>query len=170
MAKEVEIITIFKALTAVHEKFNEKAIKKEEAVKKNDIPTLNELLKEESALIQQLRKLENTRQHVVHAWMQEKGFVKEDVTFEQLLKFFPEEHKEELQQWKERLVSEITKLKDQNELNQQLIEDSLRFVNMSLDAMQPQQEFSNYQKPTSSRRGMDEDIGFGNRSLFDSKV
>src|SRR5690554_2452611 len=151
VAKEQEIVTIFKALTAVHEKFNEKAIEKQEAVKKGNMQALDQLLKEESALIQQLGKLENTRQHVVNAWMQEKGFVKENVTFEQLMKFFTEENKEELLHWEQRLVQEITKLKQQNELNQQLIEESLRFVNMSLDAMQPKQEFSNYHNPSGKK-------------------
>lgn len=168
MAKEQEIITIFKALTAVHEKFNEKAVQKERAVIKNDIDTLDEILKEETALIQQLRKLENTRQHVVNEWMKKKGYVKEDVTFGKLLDTFPGEYKDELLQWKERLEEEITKLKNQNELNGQLIEDSLLFVNMSLDLMQPQQQFNNYQKPTA--KGGDDDFDIGNRSLFDSKA
>ena len=168
MANEQDIITVFQALIEVHETFNELAVKKLDIVKKGNMQALDELLKEEATLIQQLGKLENTRQHVVQAWMQDKGFVKEDVRFEQLLNLFPHERVAELQQLEQRLVLEIKKLKEQNDLNQQLLEESLRFVNMSLDAMQPQQEFNNYQKP--SGKNKNDDFEAEGRSLFDSKV
>ncbi|MFA9558920.1 flagellar protein FlgN [Evansella sp. AB-rgal1] len=162
-----EIITIFQALTGVHEKFNENALEKQDAVKKGDMPALENVMKEETVLIQQLRKLENTREHVVNAWMIDKGFVKEDVTMDKLLQFFPEEERQELLLWQQRLVSEIEKLKHQNELNRKLLEESLRFVNISLDAMYPRGEYENYQRPTSHKV---QDVGMEGKSLFDSKA
>ncbi|MBU9711766.1 flagellar protein FlgN [Evansella tamaricis] len=167
--KTQELITIFQAMTALHERFNDKALQKQEAVKKGDIPGLEKVMKEESALIQQLRKLETTRQHAVKTWMEEKGLVKEDITMDALLQFFPEEERKELQHWQQRLVMEIKKLKEQNELNQQLIEESLRFVNISLETVQPQQQFGNYHRP-SGKTGEDDDLGSGTRPLFDSKA
>ncbi|MDQ0254527.1 flagellar biosynthesis/type III secretory pathway chaperone [Evansella vedderi] len=165
--QEQELIQIFQVLTVVHEQMNEKALLKQEAVKKGNIPELEQVMKEEAALIQKLRKLENTRLHAVGLWMKEKGFVEETATMETLLKYFPERLRPELEEWSQRLVAEITKLKHQNELNQQLIEESLRFVNMSLDSMNPQQEFGNYKRPQDKG---DNDFESTGRSLFDSKA
>ncbi|PYZ92783.1 hypothetical protein CR194_14110 [Salipaludibacillus keqinensis] len=163
-----ELIQIFQAMTVVHERFNEQAVRKEEVIKKGDMEGLEQVMKDESPLIQQLRKLENTRHHLVQQWMDEKGLVKENVTMAQLTPLFPEEEREELQYWQQRLMTEIHQLKEQNRLNEQMLQDSLRFVNLSLDAMSPQNQFSSY----SGGGEKDDDDGFdpGGRSLFDSKV
>ncbi|MDG5786676.1 flagellar protein FlgN [Evansella sp. AB-P1] len=167
MVENKQIITVFQALTAVHEKFNAQALQKEEVVKKGDIPALEKLLKEESALVQQLRKLEQTRHHLVQTWLEEKGFVKEDVTMDKLLQFYPEEEREDLQYWQQCLMTEISKLKQQNEFNQQLIEESLRFVNMSLESMQPKNDLGNYERPN---RKINQSYSSEGRSIFDSKA
>lgn len=164
-----ELIQIFQAMTVVHERFNEQALKKAEVIKKGDIAGLEQVMKDESPLIQQLGKLENTRQHLIQQWLEEKGLVKENVTMEQLIPLFPERDREELNEWQQRLVIEIQKLKEQNELNNQLLEDSLRFVNLSLDEMHPQNQFSSYSGSGKNDDDHD-DYDQGNRSLFDSKV
>ncbi|RKL68328.1 hypothetical protein CR203_07560 [Salipaludibacillus neizhouensis] len=163
-----ELIQIFQAMTVVHERFNEQAFKKEEVIKKGDMAGLDQVLKGESALIQHLRKLENTRQHLIQQWMDEKGLVKENVTMDQLLPLLPEKEREDLSNWQNRLVIEIQKLKEQNELNRQMLEDSLRFVNLSLDAMHPQNQFSSYSGTGENED--EDDFDPGKRSLFDSKV
>ncbi|SES30264.1 FlgN protein [Salipaludibacillus aurantiacus] len=163
-----QLIQIFQAMTVVHERFNEQAARKEEVIKKGDMPGLEQVMKEESPLIQQLRKLENTRQRLVQEWLEQKGIIKEDITMDKLIPLFPEKEREDLQYWQQRLMTEIHKLKDQNELNEQLLEDSLRFVNLSLDAMSPQNQFAGYGGDGSNDDG--EDFGPGGRSLFDSKA
>lgn len=164
---EQELIQIFQAMTVVHERFNEQAVRKEETIKTGDMEGLDQVMKEESPLIQQLRKLENTRQHLVLQWMKDKGLVKENVTMDQLTPLFPAKEREAVEYWQRRLMTEIDKLKEQNSLNQQLLEDSLRFVNLSLDAMNPQEQnqFTSY-----SGDGEQDDDEQGGRSLFDSKV
>ncbi|MBU9721730.1 MULTISPECIES: flagellar protein FlgN [Bacillaceae] len=162
-----ELKTILQTMTALHKKFNDKALEKQEIVKKGDMPGLEKLMKEESVLIQQLRKLESTRHHFVTKMLEEKGIVKEDVTMERIMSFFSEEDQKELGVWQHHLVTEITKLQQQNELNNQLIEESLRFVNISLEAVHPQQQFGNYQRPDEKQ---DEYRDPGTRSIFDSKA
>lgn len=163
-----ELTQIFQAMTTVHERFNEQALKKEEAIKKGDMAGLDQVLKDESALLQHLRKLENSRQHLILQWMNEKELVKENVTMEQLLPLLPEKEREELSDWQKRLLIEIQKLKDQNELNRQMLEDSLRFVNLSLDAMHPQNQFSSYSG--TGKNEDEDDFDPDKRSLFDSKA
>ncbi|ADU31867.1 flagellar protein FlgN [Evansella cellulosilytica] len=163
------IIRIFQGLVLIHEKLNEQALAKQTVVTKGEIPALEKLMKEETVLVKQLQKLEITRRNVVEQWLQEKGLVKENVTMHELIDLFPAEHKKELHELEEKLVAEIEKLKQQNELNQQLIEESLRFVNMSLGAMYPQKEFGNYRRPD-QRSEHDDDFEAGGPSIFDSKA
>lgn len=164
-----ELLTIFQAMTVLHEEFNKKALEKQEAVKTGNMASLDQIIKDESMLVSKLRKLEYTREQTVKMWMQERGIVSEDVTMEHLLQFFPEEDRKTLQYWQRRLITEINKLKEQNEFNQQLIEESLRFVNMSLDSFHPQKEYGNYNHPGAKSTDKD-DYEAGGRSLFDSKV
>lgn len=167
---EQKLIQIFQAMTVVHERFNEQAVRKEEAIKTGDMEGLDQVMKEESPLIQQLGKLENTRQHLVQQWMKDKGLVKENVTMDHLTPLFPEKEREDLQYWQQRLMTEIHRLKEQNSLNQQLLEDSLRFVNLSLDAMSPQDQNQFISYSGDGEKDDDDDFKPGGRSLFDSKV
>ncbi|MCR6095060.1 flagellar protein FlgN [Salipaludibacillus agaradhaerens] len=163
-----QLIQILQAMTVVHERFNEQAVRKEEIIKKGNIEGLEQIMKEESPFIQKLRKLENARQTVIRQWMEDKGIFEEEVTMAHLLPLFPESEREQLHYWQQRLMTEIHTLKQQNDLNHQLLEDSLRFVNFSIDVMSPKTPFSSY-----SHDGRNEDFedkeGSG-PSLFDSKA
>lgn len=68
-----------------------------------------------------------------------------------------------LKRLKKELIDEVAKLKERNILNQQLIYQSLQFINVSLDMLRPQNQDMTYgksvKKPTKS--------GIG---IFDSKA
>lgn len=161
-----QFVQIIQAMTVLHEKFNKSAKEKLTVIKEGDMTALERIMKDESVLIQQLHKLEATRLHEVEVLAAGKGLVKEDVTIETLLPFFSEGERKEVEHWQDRLLSEIMELKQQNDLNQQLLEESLRFVNMSLDAMQPQSQFENYQVPNMKNKENTDT----KHSLFDSKA
>ncbi|WP_090843759.1 flagellar protein FlgN [Alkalicoccus daliensis] len=156
---------IFQALIVVHKRLNEQALLKEEIVKKGDIPALDQLMKDEMPLVTQLSKLENARRITVRSWLKEQGVVAEDATMEQISPAFSQEEQEMFRELQEALIAEVEQLQEQNELNRQLLEDSLRFVNLSLDAVQPQKNFASYSGKGES--GEDDEQG---RSLFDSKA
>lgn len=163
-----DLIKIIQAMVSVHKKLNDLAFEKQDAVKTGDMKALEHVMQQEAPHIQQLRKLENTRMHIVSQWQENKGLVKESVTIDQLLPLFPEKERNELEDWSTRLIEEIIRLKEQNDLNEQLLEDSLRFVNVTLDAMRPQNSFNNYSGKGPSTD--DDDFTPGNNSLFDSKA
>ncbi|AOM81899.1 flagellar protein FlgN [Salisediminibacterium beveridgei] len=162
-----DLIKIIQAMVTVHQTLNDLAVAKQDAVKKGDMKDLEAVMQKEAPLIQKLRKLENTRMHLISQWQDEKGLVKEGVTIDQLLPLFPEKESRELEAWSTRLIEQMIRLKEQNDLNEQLLEDSLRFVNVTLDAMRPQNHFNNY-----SGNGPEDDDDFksGDHSLFDSKA
>ncbi|MDE5414041.1 flagellar protein FlgN [Alkalihalobacterium chitinilyticum] len=159
------VIAVLADLTKLHKTFNEIAREKTDVIQKNDMPALDVLIKKEGALIHQLRKLEQDRMIVVEEYLKSKGLVTEGVTMDQLLELAPKEEQPILTKIHRALMSEIDKLKQNNELNQQLIEDSLRFVNLSLDLMAPEPDDVTYQRP------MQKNYEAGSsRSIFDSKA
>lgn len=162
------IIAVLADLIKLHKTFNELAEKKAEVVKKGDMPALDDLIKQETTLIKKLKNLEEDRLFVVKEYLQSKGWMLEGVTMEQLIESAPKEEQLILSRLQKGLLSEMKKLQEQNQLNQQLIEESLRFVNLSLDLVAPQPDDDvNYQRPTNAPKGYDLN---GNRSMFDSKI
>jgi flagellar biosynthesis/type III secretory pathway chaperone len=159
-----QIIECMKKLGQVHTTFNQLAEEKTEALKKGDISHLRSLLQKESAYLKQLQQLEQERVRLVRFFITGKGLASEGGTITELLLHVTEEEKNQLISLQKELIEEIEKLKMQNELNQQLIQDSLRFVNLSLDVIQPQSDTGNYQRTTNDD---DEQLG---RSLFDTKA
>ncbi|WP_209121474.1 flagellar protein FlgN [Alkalihalobacillus sp. BA299] len=159
------VIKVLADLIKLHQVLNEIAVEKTEIVKKGEMPALDLLIKKEVALIQQLRKLEENRMLVVEQFFTDKGLVTEDVTMDQLIEHAPKDEQSLLLKLYRALLSEIDTLKKNNELNQQLIEDSLRFVNLSLDLLTPEPDDVNYQRPTKSNNDT-----VASRSIFDSKA
>lgn len=151
-------------LVQTHCQFNELAQEKSEALTKGDISHLRTLLQKESALLKQLQQQEQERLRLVRMFMNGKGLVTEGGTISELLPHICEEEEKQLVSLQQVLLKEIEKLKIQNELNQKLIQDSLRFVNLSLDVLQPEVDTGNY-----GRTNQEDDEPHG-RSLFDSRA
>jgi flagellar biosynthesis/type III secretory pathway chaperone len=148
----------------LHSTFNELAEDKTKTLTKGDISHLRLLIQKETALIKQLQQLEQERARLVRYFMNGKGLATEGGTLTELFAHVTVEEKEELISLQKDLIMVIEKLKKNNELNQQLIQDSLRFVNLSLDVLQPELDTGNYGR---TNKQDDEPLG---RSLFDSKA
>jgi flagellar biosynthesis/type III secretory pathway chaperone len=73
------------------------------------------------------------------------------------------EETEVLEMLKAALIDEVAKLKERNGLNQQLIYQSLQFINVSLDMLRPQHQNLNYGDSV----GKTTKIGM---AMFDSKA
>jgi flagellar biosynthesis/type III secretory pathway chaperone len=161
----IELLTAcIKKLIKIHQLFNELAEEKTECVTKGDIAHLKTLMQKETVQLKQLQRVEQERVRLVQFFMESKGLITEVGTLAEILPHVSDGEKEELVSLQEQIVQQIQTLKQKNQLNQQLIEDSLRFVNLSLDVLQPELETGNYQRPD---QGDDEPLG---RSLFDSKA
>ena len=151
-------------LVGIHQMFNEFSKEKTTSVTKGDISQLKSIMQKEAVQLKKLEGLEQERQRLVRFFMQGKGLVTEGGTLTEILAHVSDGEKEKLLSLQKSLVEQIEKLKQQNELNQQLLQDSLRFVNLSLDVLQPEPETGNYGRPNKEQ---DEPQG---RSMFDSKA
>lgn len=76
----------------------------------------------------------------------------------------PDEEKMKLAEFHEKLTSVLQKVQETNELNQQLLEQSLAFVNFSINLFRPQQKNLNYGPPKQKQHVQD------TSSIFNKEV
>jgi len=107
-------------------------------------------------------KTEKTRQKAVKEWLEIKGLDKAGTVSELLEAVSDEKEREKLAKTSTLLTEGITKLKHNEQLNQSLLEQSLQFVQVSLDLMNPSLKNMNY--------GKQPDSYTTKRSVFDSKA
>ena len=167
----MELSTIFVTLDKLekmHRSLYELAVKKTELVKSNQIEELDRILKTEQAHVAAIETLEQQRQVQVQQYLTSKGFSYNGTpTVAHLVEAaHGEPLLAELKLFRERLIEVIETLKEQNDLNQKLVFQSLQFVNLSLNMMRPQQQDQvNY----SDKEVLGQNT-VGKKSYFDSQA
>ncbi|MFB4165211.1 flagellar protein FlgN [Alteribacillus sp. JSM 102045] len=152
-------------LVQQHKELNTISAKKTEYVKANDTKSLAALLKKESKHIRAIEKTERNRQDAVADFLHSRDEKETKGTVSILLKHLPESYHEPLLKLQEGLLQEMEKLRKKEALNRTLVEDSLRFVQITMDMIQPDPEAVHYNHPG----GTDKDNREG-YSMFDSKA
>lgn len=152
------IITVLEKLITLHKSLSQLADKKTTIIKEGNADALTALLIEEQKHVKAITQLENEREQAVLTFMSGKKF-----TLDEVIEVAEPTEANTLQRLKEELLNEVMKLKQQNELNQQLLITSLQFVNLSLDLLQPYDRNYNYDK---NNQESPKKI----KSMFDSKA
>ncbi|WP_100374057.1 flagellar protein FlgN [Bacillus sp. FJAT-45037] len=160
------VIESIAELIELHQQLNQRAAEKVDAIKANDVSTLSQLVREEAKLVRAVQIAESSRMKQAKAFMMSKGTGTEDVTVQTLLQYVTEEEKAVLLKLQKALRQEVHQLKEQSDHTRELLEESLRFVNLSLDLMVPQAEDVHYAKPQHKQ----EQTELYSRSVFDSKA
>ena len=101
---------------------------------------LKQILKDEQAHIAAIGKFESERQKFVEAILPEMD--KPSVT--DCIEVVDSMKKDILSHLRAELLETISKIKDKNELNQQMIHQSLQFVQLTLNLVLPQPKVINY--------------------------
>lgn len=140
------------------------ASKKKDILKADDIKALGQIMKEELKHIKAIEAVNKEREIIQHQLATKLLIPKEKLTMSELLESDRLKNKEKLRNIQGELLEQTQKLKDINELNQQLLQQSLNFVNLNLDMILGQQEFNNYTDRSS------EEAEGNKRSLFDSQA
>lgn len=161
------IISVLEKLEKMHKSLFELAIQKTEIVKKGDMDELNTMLKNEQSHIAAIEQLEQQRQQLVMDYLDAKGIVFADTptVLDVIEAAELEQEREQLTSVRERLISVIDDLRQQNDLNQKLVFQSLQFVHMTLDMMRPNQEQMNYSGKVANTNNV-----VSKKSLFDSQA
>ena len=135
-----QLIGTMDKLLKLHQSLYRLSVKKTDIVKNGDMDALNQILKDEQSHIAAISKFENERQKFTEAILPKL----KNPTITDCLNFIDEENKETLEQLRTELFEVVMKIKEKNDLNQQLIYQSLQFVNLTLSLVAPQPENYNY--------------------------
>jgi hypothetical protein len=144
----VLIETLEKQL-ALHKSLLQLAHLKIDAIKKNDMDELNRIIREEQKHVGAITMLEKQRTS------------ESNETVSQLLLSLPPQEKARVEAFRDELVHVLAQLKEVNELNFQLVEQSLQFVYLQLDLLVP---------PNAGNYKPGEDNQSATGPVFDSKA
>lgn len=145
-----QLVTVMERLLDLHNSLLEKAYQKTTVIEKGDIDALNTLIKEEQKLLPTINKFEQVRQQVVRDFLTPFHVEEENFTISTCLTYIDDSKKDKLAELREKLLEVAQKLQKQNELNSELVKQSLQFVHMSLDMFYPKTPEFNYGPPKQS--------------------
>lgn len=157
------IIGSLEKLIKLHKSFNQLAIRKTAILKANDTEAITALLISEQKHIKAISQTDKERERAVEEFLAANGTAGQPASIHTVTELTGPEETEVLEMLKAALIDEVAKLKERNGLNQQLIYQSLQFINVSLDMLRPQHQNLNYGDSV----GKTAKIGMG---MFDSKA
>ncbi|WP_027409283.1 flagellar protein FlgN [Anoxybacteroides tepidamans] len=160
-----QLIDLLGEYVRLHERLLESARTKTEVLKKGDMEALTAMIKEEQKQIAAVSQLEKERMQLMERIAQQSGHLGEELTLTACIEWVEEPKKSVLKRLQEELSAVVSELKNVNQLNQQLIQQSLQFVNMTLNFILPQPPEVNYRHPNSTSSSYE-----NSRSIFDSKA
>ncbi|OMP65805.1 flagellar protein FlgN [Domibacillus epiphyticus] len=120
------IIETLEKQLALHKSLLQLAHSKTDAIKKNDIELLNRIVRDEQRHVNAITVLEKKRT----------GESTESIS--DILPTLPSDEQKKVIAIRDELMGVLTKLKSVNELNVQMIDQSLQFVHLQLDLLAPQ--------------------------------
>lgn len=167
MTKMETLYDLLDNLIRLHKALYTLAIRKKDVLVKGDVDELLAIVRQEQKLVKGITAAETARLDVVKELSAEKGLSLQEGTLAELIKLTTSaEEKTRLTACRSELIRIVTELRDANELNQQLLEQSLSFVNMTLDLLTdtPEDDYI-YGKPSTM-----DSYRQANRTFFNQKA
>ncbi|SMF67177.1 FlgN protein [Paenibacillus uliginis N3/975] len=141
---------------------------KKQAITKNDVDAVVQLLNRESKGMKTIEQLEKERIEAAYTFLQSRGVKSQlELTLTELARLvFDPEEKVKLLDVQSRLSRTLLALKEKNDLNQQLLVQSLDFIDFSLDMLtgKSSQDEVTYHHPS------DKGGSTGRPGLFDTRA
>ena len=151
-------------LIDLHESLLSVAVEKTTRLKENNIEGFNQLLKIEQKHVQALEQLEKVRMQEAKDLAVSLN-LKDTASVTSILDALPNDNeKQALEEKATRLLVFIVDIKQQEDLNRQLLKQSLQFVQLQMDLLEPSVESLMYGNKKSH------DDPTSKRSVFDSKA
>lgn len=161
------LIDALERLDAEHRAMLQWAEAKRSAIVDNNVDELVSIMTHESRVLKRIEQLEEERVEVCQAFLREKGIKSRlNLTITELsrLVFDPGE-KQRLADMQHKLNDTLNELKRVNDLNQKLIEQSLAFLDYSLDLLVgPPEDDATYRHPG------ERSSGTNRPGLFDTRA
>ncbi|WP_059049979.1 flagellar protein FlgN [Paenibacillus senegalimassiliensis] len=140
---------------------------KKQTILSRNFDELVRILNRESKLLKQIDEQEQRLLDAAQQFLKEKGIKSQlELTVSEILRLvFDPEEKSQLEQIRQQLGQRLTELKRVNELNQALIQQSLSFIDFSLNLMIGNEEDEvTYSPPTT------QDKKAASRRMFDTRA
>ncbi|QGH34047.1 flagellar protein FlgN [Gracilibacillus salitolerans] len=160
------IIQHLNKLIELHDSLLHVSKQKTEVLKEGNTDVLQKLLIKEQKHVQAINQIEQKRIDAVTSWATEQKLEPTAVTVSTIIEDYTTgADQQQLKEVTLQLAEQLVELRRQEDLNKQLTQQSLQFVQLSLDMMQPSIKNMNYgntkhqSKPSAPRR-----------SAFDSKA
>jgi flagellar biosynthesis/type III secretory pathway chaperone len=154
-------------LIRIHQALVELAEQKTSILVMNKVDKLNQIVNKETSLMKQITELDLQRIEDISGFLIEKGYKPNpNITVGDLVKLVVKvEDKQLLTDTQRQLLSTIDKLRELNHLNQKLIEQSLMFIEYSMDLIVgPSEDDIVYRNPRHQQQGIKR------TGMFDSRA
>lgn len=140
------------------------SLEKKQTIIDGNVEKLEKLVNKEKALAMSLIKLDNIRIRIVNEILKENNIDSvENIT--ELSEYIHSEAKQKILQLKEKLNHVIKKVKNENELNKDLVQQQLDYIKFNVDLMTNIDLGSNnYGKEAT------DNVKKGRKNLFDAKI
>src|SRR5690625_753276 len=132
------VVRSLRKLVELHQQLINISEQKTDLIKEGKVEKLQEKVLQERKLVLQLEQYEKERQALVESWFISKDLTTEDMTISSiLLNLDNEKQQNKLASVATELTEAITDLKRSEQLNRELLEQSMQFVQMSLHLLSP---------------------------------
>jgi FlgN protein len=146
MSSEKQLLQLLEKMVKLQKSLYQLSLKKTDLLKNDDIEALTELMKNELSHIKAMESFNLQREDLQRNLAFDLGIPFQNLTISGFFQAEGLKEKELLKELQGQLIDITTKLKQQNEFNQELLSQSLNFVNLNLDIMTGQQDSGNYSR------------------------
>lgn len=161
-----ELVTTLQELGAIHQELLELAEQKKDVIVQNLVDQLNSIVNKEAKLLRRVGELEEQRVLHTNRFLAGKGYRPDPgITLTDLVRIvFKSEERRALLDAQRELTATLEALREANQLNQELIKNSLMFIDYSLNLMVGAEDEATYQNP------LQQQSGYKRASQFDTRA
>lgn len=162
------IIRVLKELIQLHQQLLDTSERKKQTLVEGNVDALTQLLKEEAKLVKELGKCEEERVFQLKQYLQVRGMKEENFSLRQLIEIViePKQQKVLVEQLNQ-LQEVVGSIQEINQLNTKLLEDSLAYVNQSIELITDVRDDEiNYKRPNQGKSSS----SVSGRGFFDQKA
>lgn len=160
------LIQTLDKLVKLHLSLHEVTKNKTEIIKVGDMEALQQIMKDEQAHIMSIQKLEEARMTISKRIAPQYA----EPTVTDCIQFINQDDAKQVSEIAQHLKDIIMDLKETNTLNQQLLMQSMQFVNVSLNLLKPTPKSINYGKLAGGNNTSMQQLGKEGKSLLNIKA
>jgi flagellar biosynthesis/type III secretory pathway chaperone len=144
MSKENQLLQLLEKMITLQKSLYQLSLKKADMLKNDDIDALSQLIKNELSHIKAMEAFDQKREDVQRNLAFDLGISSQNLRISDFLYQEGVKEKDRIKELQLELIDTTENLKKQNEFNQELLTQSLNFVNLNLDLFMGQQDSGNY--------------------------